>query len=182
MTRLFLGTLAFLTLIATHVSAQQPAAPRATDPALLAELDRDIWRPFMAAYAARDAEAYFALHTATLVRVPADMKTVQTPEQWRSSTRAMFQQMSERGEAAAIAFRFTERLVGAEAASERGVYEFTAKAASGSTQRFYGRFHTIARKQQGRWKLAVDYDSSEGGKIDEAAFRAAHAMDDYARF
>ncbi len=168
--------------VVTAAWAQQSAPPRPTDPALLAELDRDIWRPFVAAYAARDAEAYLALHTAALVRVPADMKRVQTTEQWRSSMRAMFRQMNERGDTAAIAFRFNERLAGAEAASERGVYELTIKTADGSVQRFYGRFHTIARKEQGRWKLAVDYDSSEGGAVDAAAFRAAHAMDDYPRY
>lgn len=44
------------------------------------------------------------------------------------------------------------------------------------------RVPVLVRKEQGRWKIAVDYDSSEGGTIDEASFRAAHAMDDYAKY
>ncbi len=185
MTRLLLRTLllySLATLALGFASAQPMPAPRPADPARLAELDRDLWRPFSAAYAARDADAYFALHTEDLVRVVSDLKTVQTPAQWRAATEAMFRQMTARREQVAIDFRFTERLVGADAASERGVYRFTITAPGGQVQRFYGRFHTVARRQQGRWKIALDYDSSERGAVDEAAFLAAHAMDDHARF
>ena len=47
---------------------------------------------------------------------------------------------------------------------------------------FYGRFHTFARKEEGRWRIAVDYDSDEGGTIDDAAFAAGTEMDDVAAF
>lgn len=175
--------LALLLVALTPLAAlAQPAPPKPADPALLAELDRDIWQPFVKAFAERDAEGYIALHSPALVRGMGDMKRVETYASWRENTLAMFKRLAERDVRPAIRFRFLERIAGAEAASERGIYEFTATDAKGEVRRFYGKFHVIARKEEGRWKIAVDYDSSEGGTIDEASFRAAHAMDDYAKY
>ena len=43
-------------------------------------------------------------------------------------------------------------------------------------------FHTFARKEDGRWRIAVDYDCDEGGTIDDAAFAAGTGIDDVAAF
>ncbi|WP_280818679.1 hypothetical protein [Tamlana crocina] len=40
----------------------------------------------------------------------------------------------------------------------------------------------ILRKEQGEWKLLVDYDSSENQTIDENSFNAAFAIDDFGKF
>jgi len=172
---------ALLALAPLGASAQRPA-PKPADPALLAELERDIWRSFSAAIAARDAPAHIALHSAQFVRASGDLKRVQTFAQWRDDNLRMFARLAARDVQPPIAFRFSERLAGAEVASERGIYEFTATDAKGETRRYYGQFHVISRKEDGRWRLLVDYDSSEGGTITEASFRAAHAIDDYARY
>lgn len=180
---LFRLSIAFLLVVlAPLIAAAQMPRPQPADPARLAELERDIWRPFSAAIAARDAPAHVALHSAQFVRASGDLKRVQTFAQWRDDNLQMFARLAERDIRPAIAFRFSERLAGAEVASERGIYEFAATDAKGETRRYYGQFHVISRKENGRWRLLVDYDSSEGGTITEANFRAAHAIDDYARY
>jgi ketosteroid isomerase-like protein len=67
-------------------------------------------------------------------------------------------------------------------ASERGVYRLTARRADGDQRVFHGRFHTFARKVDGRWRIAVDYDSDEGGTVTPNAFDAAVEIDDVLAF
>ena len=180
--RTILG-LAFVLLICVlPAHAQQRAAPKPTDPQLLLELDRDIWAPFVAAFAAGRADDFIALHSRSLVRAMGDAKRVEPLERWLKGTQGMFKSFADRGTKAAISFRFLERLANPEAASERGIFEFTMTDAQGAARTTYGKFHVISRKEEGRWKILVDYDSSEGGTIGRESFLAAHAPDDYARY
>ena len=169
-------------LVASAQAQQQRAAPPPTNPEFLKQLDRDIWKPFVAAFAAGKPEDYFALHSSAFVRAMGDAKRVEPREAWLKGTRGMFKHFSERNIKPAISFRFLERLSNGEAASERGIFEFVTTDAKGESRRAYGKFHVISRKEDGRWKILVDYDSNEGGSITRESFMAAHAPDDYARY
>ena len=46
----------------------------------------------------------------------------------------------------------------------------------------YGKFHVFLRKENGVWKILTDYDSDEGGKVGEADYKAAAAVDDFSKF
>jgi hypothetical protein len=81
-----------------------------------------------------------------------------------------------------VAFRFTERLARADMAHERGIFAFTLHPKEGAPSASYGKFHTVARKDGGVWRLVVDYDSNEGRTVDEAAFKAGQAPEDLALF
>ena len=170
-----------LLLLPFAAHAQAPA-PKSTSPEILKELDRDIWLPFIKAYGESNPEGYFALHSKSFVRAQGDGKRIETIEQWMNGTRNMFRVFGERGSKAAIQFRFLERFANAETASERGIYEFASVNSQGETRKSYGKFHVISRKEDGKWKILVDYDSTEGRTIDEAAFKAAHAQSDYAKY
>jgi ketosteroid isomerase-like protein len=171
-----------LLLLVPAAHAQPRAAPKPTDPALLRELDRDIWNPFAAAFAAGRPDDYIALHFPNFVRVLGDAKRVESRERWLKGTHGMFKSFADRGTRVSITFRFLERLANPEAASERGIFEFTMTDAQGAVRHSYGKFHVISRKDEGRWKILVDYDSSEAGSVDRASFLAAHAADDHARY
>lgn len=180
--RLLAALAVVLASLLPHAQAQQRPAPAPTSPELLRELDRDIWKPFVAAFAAGSADDYFALHSASLVRVMGDAKRVEPRDAWTKGTRGMFKHFAERGIKPSISFRFLERLANGEAASERGIFEFTTVDAKGEARRAYGKFHVISRKEGGRWKILVDYDSNERGTITRETFLAAHAPGDYARY
>jgi hypothetical protein len=143
---------------APGVLAQQPPTPKPADPELLAALDREIWRPFVRAYAEHRPDDYIALHSKDLIRVSAVAKSIDPYDLWAERTRAMFRSLGERGRKLAIAFRFTERIATAQSASERGVFEFTVLAPGAEPRRFYGRFHVLSRREGGRWKILSDYD------------------------
>lgn len=168
---------------ALPAAAQEPpAAPARQNPAVLAELNRDIWAPFSDAYADGDPEAYLALHAADFIRVDGDRKRIRSLGEYAGAVRHSFAGWAEREEKVGISFRFSERIARPDIASERGVYELTIADNDGNVERLYGRFHVIARRIDGRWRIVVDYDSSENGTIDRSHFLAAAAVDDFKRF
>ena len=135
------------------------------DGELLRELNRDIWHPFRRSYGSRDATAFLALYTPDLIRAGGPAQQVHGFEEYAAQTGQWFADLTERGDGIGIEFRFLERIASGGLASERGVFRITATQAGGQQRTFYGRFHTFARKQDGRWRIAADYDSNEGGTV-----------------
>jgi ketosteroid isomerase-like protein len=145
---------------------------------LLREINRDIWRRFRDAYAALDAAGFLALCGPDFIRASAGEGAVFGLAGYAAQIEPFFAMVAERGDKIAIDFRFRERLVSPELASERGVFELTVLPADGEPRTRYGQFHTYARKVDGRWLFAADYDSSEGDTVTAAAYAAGTAVDD----
>jgi ketosteroid isomerase-like protein len=151
------------------------------DSELLRELNRDVWHPLQKAFGAFDAEAFLALHGDGFIRAGGPTMQVLGLPEYAEQTRRAFADMADRGDRVGIEFRFLERLAGGDLASERGIFRITATRA-GDQRVFHGKFHTFARRSDGRWRLAVDYDSDEGGTIDAESFEAATEVDDVSAF
>jgi ketosteroid isomerase-like protein len=152
------------------------------DAGFLRELNRDVWRAFVAAYAACDVAGFMDLYSQDLIRAGGPVKQVYGFDDYAAQTGEWFAEVTARGDSIGIEFRFLERIARDDLASERGIYKITAGQASGESRLFYGQFHTFARKDGGRWRIAVDYDSTEGGTITEATFAAAAGVDDVEAF
>jgi ketosteroid isomerase-like protein len=137
--------------------------------AQLKEIDRDIWTPFAEAFATNNADKYLALHTPDFIRANGgEWAGVKDLDAYGEHVRENFQN----GRNAEIAFTFFERAAGKGMATERGIYRYTAISPSGDRQHYYGKFHVILRKMGSTWKIAVDYDSDEDGRVGEADFMA----------
>ncbi|GAB3846122.1 DUF4440 domain-containing protein [Dactylosporangium cerinum] len=149
---------------------------------LLRELNNELWRPFRAAYAARDAAAFLALHSPDLIRASGTDGTVFGLDRYAAQVEPWFAGMAARGDVLDITFRFTERIAAPDLASERGVYRIVVAPVGADRLTFHGRFHTFARKVGGSWRIAVDYDSTDAGAVSAATYEAAAALDDVERF
>lgn len=125
------------------------------------ELNEHIWHPFSRAYAERDADAFLALYSTDLIRAGGPAKEILDYPEFADGMREWFATLAERGSAVSIEFRFHERLVGDSVASERGVFRMTSTRPDGDSRVFYGRFHTFARKTEGRWRIVADHDTPE---------------------
>lgn len=152
------------------------------DEALLRQVNNDIWHAFTSAYAARDAAAFLAVHAKDLIRAGGPTKQAHTFDEYAADISRWFTDLTENGDNIGIELRFTERIASESIASERGVYRIVQTRSDGGERLFYGRFHTFARKVEGRWRIAADYDSDEGGTVDDAAFAAGTQLDDVAAF
>lgn len=166
--------------LCVQTNAQTKAFPKIkipTDSVSLARLraiDRDIWHPFVAAYAAGDAEKYEALHTEDFIRATVD--DVHGKQQSLASSQRHFAYNRTNGRRCAIAFSFFERTVSDALASERGIYRYSSIKNDGTKEDYYGKFHVIHRLIDGRWMIAVDYDSDEDGSIGKADFDAGRPL------
>lgn len=152
------------------------------DSELLRELNRDVWHTFVRAYGARDATAFLAVHSPDLIRAGGSEKQVHGFHEYAAQIEQWFAGLTERGEDIGIEFRFLERIVSGDLASERGVYRIVATRATGERRLFYGQFHTFCPRTGDGWRIAVDYDSNEGGTVTEETFTAGADIDDVAAF
>jgi ketosteroid isomerase-like protein len=145
---------------------------------LLRELNGDVWHPLRAAYAAHDADAFLALHLPDLIRASGTNHTVSGLASYATSVRSWFAGLAARRDAAEITFRFTERLVQDDVASERGVFRIVVQPIGADRLVLYGRFHTLTRRSGAGWRIAADYDTDERGSVGPADFDAARGVDD----
>lgn len=145
---------------------------------LLNELNRDVWLPLRTAYAAGDADTFLALNAPDLIRAGGPAKEVLDLTEYGTQVREWFGTVADRGDRLAIDFRFDERLAAGDMASECGVYQITLSLASGEERVLFGRFHTFSRRTDGRWRIAVDYDSTGGGTVGAEDYAAGTPLDD----
>jgi ketosteroid isomerase-like protein len=147
---------------------------------LLEELNRDVWYPFVAAYRDLDPAAVTVLNTPDLIRAGGPALEVHGLAEHGRRMHGFLGGMAGRGDRLAIEFRFTERLAAADLASERGFFRITVDPAEGDQRIMYYYFHVFSRRADGRWRMAVDYDTVEGASAE--LFEAAAKIDDLAAF
>ncbi len=177
----FLAAALLLIPLLAH-GQRPPVSPQPANPAILKAIDADVWLPYSKAFAEGKPADYIALHSKSLLRVMGDLKYVDPYDGFARNMTEMFDTLKKQNTKVSIQFRFTERIANQDTASERGVYEFTLTDAKGKVTRNYSRFHNFLKKEGGKWKIVMDYDSGEKGTVTEATFKAAFARDDYAKF
>ena len=164
MTRLIFIPLLFVCLIGFSQSAQM-------------EINEQVWRPFIKNYNNYRADDFLSIHSKDVIRSPRDSKKVWNWDQYLQS-----QSEGDKRELLAkskrtLSLRFTERLNNATQALDVGIFQVLYLLPDGTQESYYGRFHVVMRKENGRWKILVDTDSTEGGKIGERDFLAASPME-----
>ncbi|MGW6933858.1 YybH family protein [Lentzea sp. NPDC054927] len=152
------------------------------DTNLLRQLNNDIWHPFRLAYSKLDAAAFLDLHSPELIRAGGPAKQVFGFADYSDQIGKWFAELADRGSSVTISFRFVERIASNDLASERGIFQIVSTRADGDGRTFYGRFHTYARRTDGRWRICVDYDTDERSATLEEEFLAGIDIDDVEAF
>lgn len=152
------------------------------DTDLLRQLNNDIWHPFRLAYSKLDAPAFLDVHAPELIRAGGPGKQVFGFADYSDQIEKWFAELADRGSSVSISFRFVERIASNDLASERGIFQIVSKRADGDGRTFYGRFHTYARRTDGRWRICVDYDTDERSATLEEEFLVAIEVDDVDAF
>ncbi|MDX1476894.1 MAG: nuclear transport factor 2 family protein [Saprospiraceae bacterium] len=133
------------------------------------EINRQVWSPFIQAYNALDAEAFMNVHTTDVIRVIRDSKEIRVGEEYAKSMRASAERNRARGTVRSIELSFTERIHTDQYGFEVGYYKVVS--ASGGQQRVsYGKFHVVLKKDDDRWKILLDSDTSMDNSITEEQF------------
>lgn len=172
-------TIAFAAcLLALGASAQgQPDADR-----WFAEINRDVWTPFTEGVRKDDSALYLGVRSTEYVRVQASGRLLLDYADYVDDTVKMMAGYRAQGTAIVIDVRFEERIIDGKSASERGIQRVLFTPKGGETRTFYTRFHTISRKEGGKWRVLTDYFPASTDPITEAQYAQAKALDDVASF
>ena len=139
------------------------------------------WAKFYKAFETLDYTLMADIHSKDLVRVSGGRRIIDY-DTYINNYKASFERDKSAGQTSHISLRFFERLCNGSTASERGVYKLVRNKGTDKEQAYYGQFHVLFKKVNNEWKITMDYDSSEGGSIDETSYNNAHAIDDLDKF
>ena len=140
------------------------------------QIDRDVWIPLFNASNAFDADAFLAVQSRDMVRVSVDSKEVYGLARYQSEIRKGFKRAGDRGIVRKSEVRFLERTASDELAYETGYFRSQVTLVSGEQRVRYSRFEFVLRKEGGKWRILIDKDTADGGRITEEQFRAAAPM------
>lgn len=139
------------------------------DSLLQAEIDQQVWRPFISSYQNFDAAAFNQLHTDDVLR--ASPWGLHTGANYLDKNLEHFTKNKASGNTQRIAFTFEYRIHQSEMAYEVGYYRITS-IRDDKKQVGFGQFHVVLKKINGVWKIAQDWDAGtiNGTQITEADF------------
>ncbi|MDN5204126.1 nuclear transport factor 2 family protein [Fulvivirgaceae bacterium BMA10] len=128
------------------------------------EIDKQVWKPFIEAFAEFDAEKFNALHTDDVLR--ATPWKLRVGREYKNGNLEGFAKNRDKGTKRAIEFWFEHRVASTDVAYEVGYYKITVNREGEEERNYYARFHIVLKKIDSNWKIAQDWDT---GKINGVA-------------
>ncbi|HEY9117587.1 MAG TPA: hypothetical protein VIN11_07160 [Roseivirga sp.] len=135
----------------------------------LEDINKDVWYNFMQAYQDLDASLFNQIHTEDVIRVPIDGNIMLIGQEYKDQNLDNFNRWNQAQLKQKIEFSFNSRIQKGNWAHESGIYKLTRFSDSG-VESYYGKFNVTLKKIKGFWKIFIDSDSNENGKIGEADF------------
>ncbi len=131
---------------------------QSTDTLIQKEINREVWKPFCESYSSQDAETFNALHTDDVIRVTP--WNIRVGNEYKNQISARFKANKEKGDQRTIELWFEHRKTTPELSYEVGYYNVTYQK-NGKEMNSYGRFHVLLKKENGKWKIAQDWDTDK---------------------
>ncbi|WP_153796390.1 nuclear transport factor 2 family protein [Foetidibacter luteolus] len=138
------------------------------------QINRDVWKPFIAAFNQLDTDGFMAVHSKNMTRVIQDDSLVWDYQQYYNSNRQGNDYSKENLKERTIELRFIQRMAANGKASKVGYYKTSSVAKDGTTRAGYGKFHVLLQKENGLWKILMDADAHNN--TTEAIFNSAKPM------
>lgn len=160
------GCILFVAFLVAGVSAQDVAL----------QIERDVWMPLLSASGSFDADAFLAIQSRDLVRVSVDSNEVYGLSRYQKEIREGFPRAKARGITRKSEVRFLQRNHSDDLAHETGYFRSQVTMPDGDVRVRYSRFEFVLRKEDGKWRILVDKDTADAGKITAEQFSAAAPM------
>ncbi len=135
-------------------------------PEIEEEVNRQLWKPFKDAWEARDWKAFVALHTDDVVRINT-WGGIRVGKEYTDGIKASSQNKTDRKRT--IDYWLEHRMYSGSMGYEVGYYRVVNRDPGKEPTEHYARFHIVLRKEEGRWKIAQDWDTSVINGIDVTA-------------
>lgn len=120
------------------------------------EIDQQVWKPFHAAFEARDAKVLNALYADEVLRVTPN--GVDTQNLFKQQNTDSYSNSRNSGTKTSLDFWFESRQTTDDTSYEIGIFKITSET-NGTSSTFYGQFHIVIKKINGTWKITQDWDS-----------------------
>ncbi len=140
-----------------------------------------VWAKFYQAFETLDHTLMAEIHSRNLVRISGG-KRISDYDSYIHRYKSNFANAKKTGVTNNISLRFFERINNDSIASDRGVYRLIRNKEKTDEQTYYGQFHVLFKKEDGQWKILMDYDSTEGNTIDEKNYQSAYDISDFKPF
>ena len=171
--RIFLLVLLFL-----HLPVAAQTRNRAQE---LEALNRDLWLPFIEGIRTDRAELYVGVHSGQFYWVaPGTKGRIMDLAEYDDDSRAVMKRRKAAGERTEIEYRFLERNVDGDFAAEKAVVKFVLHRQGKPPETTYGVAHYFSRKENGVWKMWLQYGGREPAT--EALFAEAAPVTDLTPF
>lgn len=145
----------------------------------LEDINDQVWSKFYQVFDSLDYNLMETIHSKHLIRIPADNKVIFGYKDYMEQYKITFAKIKENKSNLHISLRFFERINNDLVASERGIYKMIINPNKKNEKVIYGKFHVILIKENGVWKILMDYDSNENNTIGEENFKKAHEINDF---
>ena len=122
-----------------------------------------------------NTDEFMAVHSKEMSRVNQDGKKIYGYEKYYQENKNWNDRSKKEGRKHNIELRFTQRIAGNDRGFEVGYYKTTSIQPNGESRSFYGKFHVLLRKENGKWKILMDADANE--KTNEAIFLTATPLE-----
>ena len=169
-----------LLLFATR-AAGSDVPVQGTNRAALASLNRDVWRPFVSGIAQDEARLYVGVHSADFYWVaPGTKGRIMDHSEYEDDSIGVMARRKEKGEKVELEFRFLERNVRADFASEKVIVRVVTHHPEKGPITSYGISQYFSRRESTGWKMLLQFGSTEKGTAE--IFESAARIDDLDRF
>ena len=141
------------------------------------EVNAQVWGPFVESWTKADADAFNALHTDDVLRVSAG--GLRLGPEYKERNTASFERIQASNDKRQIQFWFEHRIYSGNHGYEVGYYKITVDRPGQDTRAYYARFHVVLRKENGAWKIAQDWDTSNinGHQVSEEDWQKGTPLD-----
>ena len=150
-----MATGALLLLLATSAFAESDSDR------IQKKIDGTLWKTFRSAFERMDGEALNSVYADQVLRVTPEGLDVDG--RFKRSNLTRFQQNLARGDTIELDFWFDSRHTNPTVSYDVGFYRVRVTPESGDPDNFYGQFHIVLRKIDGRWKIVQDWDTASIG-------------------
>ena len=117
-------------------------------------INNQVWKPFKRAWEARDAEAYFKVHTKDVLRITP--RGILEGKAYRDDISRRYADKAPNKRT--IDFWMEHRIYNEDTGYEVGYFRITSHKEDGQKDYYYGRFSILLRKENKQWKIAQDWD------------------------
>lgn len=131
------------------------------------EIDEQLWKSFVKSYNARDGKNHIKIHTEDVLRI-----TKNGIKKGQAYQDQILESYGRKGQLKReIEFKHEHRIHAPNIAYEVGYFKVTIFRLDKAIE-YYGRFSVVLEKEDGRWKIAQDWDVDEinGVKITKADY------------